>query len=184
MKRVATLSEQTLQEQVVHLLRAYARPDIAWWHCPNGARLNSWKVKKDLKAMGVQPGASDLMFVIDERFHGVELKTEIGVVSDDQLTFKENVERAGGFYHAAFGLNQAIGVIQGISAFRPNIRMAGTLPASEGDALLPPVSASASRRLREPSVSSTHSGGRRVRKGSASGRASHSPNCLEKGGRR
>jgi hypothetical protein len=115
-------SEASLQMQIVKLLQAYGRPDICWWHCPNGAVL-PWKVAKEMKALGVRAGAADMMFVVDGTFHGVELKTEIGVVSTEQLQFREDLERAGGYFHAAFGLDEAIGVIKGINAFRPNISL-------------------------------------------------------------
>jgi hypothetical protein len=118
--RHASMSEELLQENVVKLLNSYGRHDIAWWCCPNGS-LRNWKVGVKLKAAGLRKGASDLMFLIDGRFHALELKTEIGVVKSDQHDFAESVTRAGGFFHAAFGLDQAIGVLSAISAFRLGI---------------------------------------------------------------
>jgi hypothetical protein len=120
MSRRATMSEAALQQHVVKLLNAFARPDIAWWHVPNG-ELRNHKVGAKLKLAGLRPGAADLSFVIDGRFHAVELKTEIGTLSAAQLSFREDLERAGGFFHVAFGLDQAIGVLKGLSAFRPNV---------------------------------------------------------------
>lgn len=121
-KRTASMSETNLQINVAKLLKAYARPDICWWCCPNGAVL-PWKVAKELKEMGVRAGASDLMFMIEGVFHALELKTEVGVVSGEQLQFREDLERAGGFFHSAFGLDQAIGVLKGLNAFRPGINI-------------------------------------------------------------
>jgi hypothetical protein len=116
----ATQSEDNLQINVAKLLTAYGRHDIVWWCCPNGARV-TWKTAKLLKQMGVRKGAADIMLLIDSIFHGLELKTEIGVMSADQHQFKEDIERAGGYCHSAFGIDQAIGVLKGINAFRPNI---------------------------------------------------------------
>jgi hypothetical protein len=126
----ATMSEDNLQINICKLLNAYARPDVCWWCCPNGAVL-PWKVAKEMKEMGVRPGAADLMFVIDGVFHGLELKTEIGVVSGEQLQYREDLERAGGFFHAAFGLDEAIGVLRGLKAFRSNVNI--TLSPSIAD---------------------------------------------------
>jgi hypothetical protein len=124
-KRTATLSEQSLQQHIVKLLQAYGRPDIAWWAVPNG-ELRNHKVGVQLKAAGLRAGAADLSFVIDGKFHAVELKTEIGTLSPKQLSFREDLERAGGFFHVAFGLQEALGVLSGIRAFRPNITLSPT----------------------------------------------------------
>lgn len=125
MRKTATLSERVLQEHVVKLLNAYARPDICWFAVPNG-ELRNHKVGVQLKAAGLRAGAADLSFVIDGRFHAVELKTEIGTLSAKQLSFREDLERAGGFFHVAFGLQEALGVLSGIRAFRPNITLSPT----------------------------------------------------------
>jgi hypothetical protein len=63
------------------------------------------------------------MFLITGQNFAVELKTEIGTLSQVQLDWRETFERAGGKYFAAFGLQEAIGVIKGIGAFRPNITL-------------------------------------------------------------
>ena len=148
MIKEATQSEDNLQINVAKLLTAYGRPDIVWWCCPNGARV-TWKTAKLLKQMGVRKGASDIMLLIDSIFHGLELKTEIGVMSDAQHQFKEDIERAGGFCHSAFGLDQAIGVLKGINAFRPNISIS-TAVDGRGARSRPWNSASAKAGKPEP----------------------------------
>lgn len=117
MNRRATMSEAALQQHVVKMLQAYGRPDICWWHCPNG-ELRNRKIGARLKLAGVRAGVADLNLVIDGRFHAVELKTEIGTLSEAQHNYRADVERAGGFFHAALGLPQAVGVLRGIRAFR------------------------------------------------------------------
>lgn len=120
MRRRATMSEDNLQIHLVKLLNAFGRPDICFWHVPNGKK----RSKKDgakLKQMGVRRGVSDIHLMVDTRFHVVELKTEVGVLDGEQLSFREDLERAGGYFHVAFGLDQAIGVLKGLNAFRPNI---------------------------------------------------------------
>jgi hypothetical protein len=120
MAKRATMSEGTLQTHVCKLLNAYGRYDIIWFACPNGEQRNP-KTAQRLKQQGVRAGAADLMFIIDHLFHGLELKTESGHLSKAQEQFQENLERAGGIYHVAYGLNEAITILTDIEAFRPNI---------------------------------------------------------------
>jgi hypothetical protein len=120
--RRAQLSESSLQQHVVKLLQAYGRSDVCWFAIPNG-ELRNHKVGVQLKLAGLRAGAADLFFVIDGRAHAVELKTEIGTLSPKQLSFREDLERAGGFFHVAFGLQEAIGLLTGLQAFRPNITL-------------------------------------------------------------
>jgi hypothetical protein len=116
------MSEAVLQTHCAKLLYAYGRNDICWFAVPNGEK-RSLKTAARLKQQGVLPGAADICFVIDHLFHGVELKTEIGKMSKVQHQFKEDCERAGGHYHVAFGLEQAVKVLIDIEAFRPNIHI-------------------------------------------------------------
>lgn len=122
MKPVATMSEDDVQIHLVKLLNAFGRPDICYWHVPNGKK-RSKKDGERLKQMGVRRGVSDIHLMIDARFHVLELKTEVGTLSKDQLEYREDLERAGGFFHSAFGLDEAIGVLQGLNAFRPNVNI-------------------------------------------------------------
>ena len=104
------------------LLHAYARPDFVWFACPNGER-RSAKTAARLKQQGVRAGAADLMFIKAGQFIGLELKTEIGTMSKAQHQFKEDLERAGGFYHVTFGLEQAVSKLIDIEVFRPNVHI-------------------------------------------------------------
>ena len=122
MVKKAKMSEAALQTHVCKLLTAYGRYEICWWACPNGEQRNP-KTAARLKQQGVRAGAADLMFVIDHLFHGLELKTEIGTLSKAQLQFQEDLERAGGIYHVAFGLEQAIAALINMGLFRPNIHI-------------------------------------------------------------
>src|ERR1017187_2396055 len=106
----AKMSEAALQTHVCKLLYAYGRQDICWFAVPNGEQ-RSAKTGQRLKQQGVRSGAADLCFVIDGRFVGLELKTETGVLSKAQLTFSEDVARAGGYYFVAFGFENAISIL-------------------------------------------------------------------------
>jgi len=126
MTRIASMSEELLQKHIVKLLTAYARPDIEWHHVPNGEERHPATARK-LKDMGVQSGVGDIMLLIDSRSHALELKTEIGTQSGAQSEWQERHERAGGIYHIAFGLDQALGILQGINAFRPGVTIHNAL---------------------------------------------------------
>lgn len=114
------MNESDVQTNVMKLLTAYGRPDICFWHVPNG-EYRSWRAGKSLKQMGVRRGVPDVHLMIDGLFHTVELKVGSGRVSYEQIAFCEDIERAGGHFHLARGLDEAIGVLKGINAFRPEV---------------------------------------------------------------
>src|ERR1017187_72334 len=118
----AKMSEAALQTHVCKLLYAYGRPDILWFAVPNGEQ-RSAKTGQRLKQQGVRAGAADLCFVIDGQFIGLELKTEVGTLSKAQHQFKEDLDRAGGHYYAAFCLEQDIAVLIEIDVFRANVHV-------------------------------------------------------------
>lgn len=150
----ATMSEEVLQQHVVKLLEAYARPDIEWHHVPNGADRHP-AVAKKMRLAGVKPGVADLMILIDGHQFAVELKTEIGTLSQVQLDWRETFERAGGTYFAAFGLQEAIGVIKGINAFRPRINVTLTTADDGRGARRRPWEAKANRAAKPAPVKSS-----------------------------
>src|ERR1035437_5964559 len=104
------MSEAALQTHLCKLLYAYGRQDICWFAVPNGEK-RSPKTAQRLKQQGVRPGASDLCFIIDNWFIGLELKTETGKMSQAQHTFEEDLGRSGGRYCCAYGLNEAIAAL-------------------------------------------------------------------------
>ena len=116
------MSEAALQTHVCKLLNAFAKPDIIFWACPNG-EARSAKTGARLKQQGVKAGAPDLCFVIDRHFIGLELKVETGKMSNAQIKFQEDLERAGGGYLVAFGLEQAISKLIAMGVFRENIHI-------------------------------------------------------------
>ncbi len=121
-RKIKTLSEAALQTHVAKLLTAYGRQDVCWFACPNGEQ-RSAKTGQRLKQQGVKAGAPDLCFIIDGQFIGLELKTERGIISSKQIQFQEDIERAGGGYLVAYGLEHAISKLIAMEAFRPNIHI-------------------------------------------------------------
>jgi hypothetical protein len=117
---LASMSETALQAHIVCLLESYGRHDIEWHAVPNGEKRNK-KTAWLLKLTGVKAGVADLMFLIDGKPIALELKTEVGKQSSEQSDWQERFERAGGKYFIAFGLDQVIGVLNSIGAFRHRI---------------------------------------------------------------
>ena len=121
------MTEDELQQHVVHLMRAFGRPDVAWCAVANGeARSASTGAK--LKRQGVIAGAPDLVFCIDGKYHGVELKIATGRLSNAQKDFASWIWSAKGEYHVCYGLEQSFMTLQKIGALLPSIRL--TYPTS------------------------------------------------------
>ena len=129
MKRRAAMSENAIQEHDVKVLHAYGRPDICWFHPANG-EARSKLTGARLKRMGVLAGVADLIPLVDGRMIALELKTEIGRVSEAQDAFAESIMRAGGEYRVAYGLNAALAILQAMKALRPNIHL--SIPMAVG----------------------------------------------------
>jgi len=115
------MSEDEIQAHVVKFLEQCAIPDLPWFAVPNGEKRNIM-VGLKLKNLGVRRGVPDIILLIDQTFHGLELKTEKGRLSVDQENFKRMIENQGGYYHVARSLEQAVWILREIGAFRLNIK--------------------------------------------------------------
>jgi hypothetical protein len=112
--------EDALQCRLIQILREFARPDVVYFHVPNGD-LRDRATAAKLFHMGVRPGVSDLVFIVDGRCHFLELKEGKGRMSNEQTVFMEDAERAGASYHCATGFNEAIAAINEIGACRARL---------------------------------------------------------------
>jgi len=118
----ATLTESQIQIEAVRLLHLFGRHDIMYFAVSNEGERTT-RFGNRLKAQGMLPGTADLILVIDRLCHALEIKTEIGTQSTDQELFARAFEGAGGIYHLAKGLDEAIAVLTDIEAFRPNVHL-------------------------------------------------------------
>ena len=116
------MTEAELQEHVVHLMRAYGRPEVCWFAVANGEQ-RSRSVGARLKRQGVIAGAPDMVFLIKGVFYGIELKTNIGKVSTLQRMFGNWIEAAGGTYHVCYGIYQAFDCLQAIGALPNHVKL-------------------------------------------------------------
>jgi len=115
--------EDTLQTHCAKLLAAYQADDVCWFAVPNGGKRPK-RAAWLLKQMGVIPGAADLIVLKARQCNAVELKSDGGTQSDDQIAWQERFERAGGRYYLARSLGEALIVLQSrIGAFRPDVKI-------------------------------------------------------------
>jgi hypothetical protein len=114
-------SEQQVHQAVVQHLRQRGVPGLVFLHPPNGGYRRPTEAKI-FKAMGLRPGASDLLLWCAGRAYALELKAPGGRASEAQLAFLSDMERAGAFVALAEGLDSAIrtleawGLLRGKSA--------------------------------------------------------------------
>lgn len=126
--------EDALQCQLVAILREYARPDVMWFHVPNGEKRDKRTAAK-LWRMGVLAGVADLVFVTPAGIHFLELKAGKGRMSKDQERFEEAAQRAGASYRCATGFADAIEAINEIGACRVRLTVPQISDARSGDGM-------------------------------------------------
>jgi hypothetical protein len=123
-------SELQLQISLVEWCRWRLRPDVIFWHTPNGEARDKRTAAK-LKAMGVLPGVADLQFMwreqvladlapsailTDERFRlrvlFLELKRKGGKQTETQDDFERAVSSTGAHYRCIDSIDDAMAVIE------------------------------------------------------------------------
>lgn len=104
--------EGDLQRALVQHLRLLAPVNVIWAHIPNGEH-RSKRTGARLKALGVQRGIPDLMFVLaDGRAAFLELKARTGRLSPDQKAFGAKCEAMGVEYAVSADLDQALSILR------------------------------------------------------------------------
>ena len=119
-RRVAGLdpSETAMQIALVDRLRWLARPDVVFWHTPNGGFRDEREAAK-FKAMGVLAGVADLAFIMPgPRVAWLELKARGEEPTDEQLAFAERVRACGCTWTCADDLDQAVALINQFGVLR------------------------------------------------------------------
>lgn len=104
--------EGELQRAIVQHLKLLAPANVIWAHIPNGEH-RSKRTGARLKALGVQKGMPDLMFVLaDGRAAFMELKAKAGRLSPDQKAFAEKCNLLDIEYLVTSDLDQALSVLR------------------------------------------------------------------------
>jgi hypothetical protein len=94
-------------------LRENAEPDVFYFSIPNGGLRNA-RVAQKMSAEGLFPGVADLCFMLSGgRAAWLEMKTEVGSLSDYQLGFKARCVRLGHLWGMARSVDEAIEVLKG-----------------------------------------------------------------------
>jgi DNA topoisomerase IB len=104
--------EVQVQIALIQHLHWRARRGVVYFHCPNG-ELRDKKSAAKLRAMGVLPGVSDLVFVwIDDegQLHNLylELKARGRKPTPEQVAFADAIRDAGAEYDFADNLDDAL----------------------------------------------------------------------------
>jgi hypothetical protein len=107
--------EYRMQIALVQLLRLQARPEIEYWHTPNG-ELRDKRHAAKLKAMGTRPGVADLVFLFHDTAEVpvlfLELKARKGRLSDDQEHFRNRVRALGYAYEWTDSFDDAVRILR------------------------------------------------------------------------
>jgi hypothetical protein len=120
-RRVARVRETPIHMALVQHLQVRARPGVFWCHVPNGeyrARVTA----AILRGMGVKAGVPDLMLVSQGRAYFLELKREGGKLSTEQKVVHAELRRAGAVVDTAYGLDEALDVLEAWGLIRAAAR--------------------------------------------------------------
>ena len=108
-------SEVQLQISLIEHLRWRARPDVVYFHVPNGELRDKASAAK-LKAMGTLPGVSDLVFVWFDlntrelRNLYLELKAHGRKLAPEQHNFCAAIIAAGAAYEWTDNIDDALAI--------------------------------------------------------------------------
>lgn len=115
-KTIGVVSEDNIQKAVALHLGLRGRPDLYWFHVPNGGSRHMLEAVK-LKAMGVKAGVPDLCLIAGGKPYFLELKTTKGRISDVQKLAAEMATNAGATYAVARGLDAALAQLEAWGMF-------------------------------------------------------------------
>jgi hypothetical protein len=105
------VTEQQVHRSVVAHLRARAVPGLVFVHCPNeGYRTPAFAAV--LSGLGTKAGVPDLLLWHRGQAFGLELKAPKGRTSTAQKQFMRDLENAGVRVAVAFGLNDALAILE------------------------------------------------------------------------
>jgi hypothetical protein len=117
------LPECKFQMNLIEFLKLQARKEIEYFHVPNGEQRDKRQGAK-LKAMGVRPGVSDLIFIMHDTSEVpvlfLELKVRNGKLTDDQKHFRDRVTVLGYVYEWADSFDEAVRILRKHHVLRTN----------------------------------------------------------------
>jgi hypothetical protein len=104
--------EERIHMAVVQHIRALKRPGAVVFHVPNAGKVPV-QYRTKLYKLGLLPGVSDLIGLVNGEAFALELKREAnGRVSEKQNEFLSDWRNAGGHGVVAEGLDEALACIK------------------------------------------------------------------------
>jgi hypothetical protein len=90
--------EQELQKQIARVLDTVLKPEVVWFHVPNGGKRSAVE-GAIFKAMGVKPGIPDIIITWlgpdGPLVLAIELKAGKGKPSDNQVIMMDRLSQCG-----------------------------------------------------------------------------------------
>lgn len=118
-RHLKTYPEDQIQRTVVQHLNARGVPGLVFWHTPNSSKLGGKRTSSGiplaalrLKKLGLRAGVSDLILVHKNKIYALELKSENGRPTEDQLKFLSDIQNAGAFACVCHGTDRALAVLE------------------------------------------------------------------------
>ena len=96
-----------------------ALPGLVWTHLPFG-EARSERTGSRLKRMGTKKGQPDFLLLWKGRAIGLELKTEKGRMTPEQVQAREEWTTAGAVYFCAKGFRAAIEFLETLGVLKPD----------------------------------------------------------------
>ena len=103
--------EADLQRAVWTLLKRASKPDVFYFHVPNGGYRSPLEAAI-MKGLGVVAGVPDMIIIYDGKTYGLELKSKRGRVTGHQSDVMRQMERAGAHCAVAHSIDDAITTLQ------------------------------------------------------------------------
>jgi hypothetical protein len=125
-------AEVALQIQLVQILKWALKPTVLFYHVPNGAWLHDGRQGAKLRAMGILPGAPDLIFNWIEldafgrkcrRVLHLELKARNGRLSDAQASFALAAKLLDDEYHCVCSIDEALAILEAHGLMRSDVKI-------------------------------------------------------------
>jgi hypothetical protein len=113
--------EDELQRSIVAHLQWRAPKDLFFWHHPAGGKRSPVEAAV-MVGLGTKRGLPDLLFLHQGKLFGLELKAAgHGRVTSIQSQVHEEMRAAGATIEVAFGIDQALAVLEGWGLLKRNV---------------------------------------------------------------
>lgn len=106
------VSENEIQRAIFKHLRQRPMPGVFAFHPKNGGVHQKGRRAGINNGLGVVSGVPDVIAIREGRVFGLELKTDFGKASDEQLSALRAMQEAGAIVSVANGLNAALAKLE------------------------------------------------------------------------